>query len=253
MTLARLQKYSLVGMVAVLGASVCAQTAPHTAIPAHKSAVTLFNGSDLSQFDIFIRGHDLNSDPEHVFTVENGVIHVSGRERGYIVTKQPFHRCYLRAEFKWGEGTFGGRAGQARDSGILYNIQGDQKVWPRSIEFQIKEGETGDLWMTDRAAVTGSDGVRVTGPPGGAKNIGHIDKGLQQNVVGFRNSSGELEKPHGEWNTLEVVVEDKVIHQYVNGKLAIVGADPFPTEGHVLFQSEGAEVYFRNMRLYPLK
>jgi hypothetical protein len=253
MTLARLRKYSLVGMVAVLGASACAQTAPHAAIPAHQSAVTLFNGSDLSQFDTFIRGRGLNSDPEHVFTVENGVIHVSGREMGYIVTKQPFHRFYLRAEFKWGEGTFGGRAGQARDSGILYNIQGDQKVWPRSIEFQIKEGETGDLWMTDGAAVTGADGVRVTGPPGGAKNIGHIDKGPQQNVVGFRNSSGELEKPHGEWNTLEVVVEDKVIHQYVNGKLAIVGTDPFPTEGKVLFQSEGAEVYFRNMRLYPLK
>jgi hypothetical protein len=71
--------------------------------------------------------------------------------------------------------------------------------------------------------------------------------------VGFRNCSGELEKPHCEWNTLEVVVENKVVHQCVNGKLAIVGTDPFPTEGKVLFQSEGAEVYFRNMHLYPLK
>ncbi len=230
-----------------------AQPASQIAIPPHDPAIVLFNGSDLSQFDTFIRERGLNSDPDHVFRVEDGVIHVSGHEMGYIVTKQPFHRFYLRADFKWGEGTFGERAGQARDSGILYNIQGEPKVWPRSLEFQIKEGETGDFWMTDGAALTGSDGKRVTGPPGGAKNIGHIDKGPEQNVVGFRNTTGEFEHPHGEWNTLEVIVEDKVVRQYVNGKLANVGTDPFPTEGKVLFQSEGAEIYFRNIQLSPLK
>ena len=107
--------------------------------------------------------------------------------------------------------------------------------------------------MTDGAALTGADGKRVTGPPGSARNIGHIGKGPEENTVGFRNSSGELEKPHGEWNTLEVVVDDKIIHQYVNGKLANVGTDPFPTEGKILFQSEGAEIYFRNIEIAPLK
>jgi hypothetical protein len=41
-------------------------------------------------------------------------------------TKHEFQNYYLKAEFKWGEGTFGPRAGQARDSGTLYNIQGNQ-------------------------------------------------------------------------------------------------------------------------------
>ena len=242
----------LAGLLGLLS-SGWAQTMPASAIPAHGPAVVLFDGKDLSQFDTFIRGRGLNSDPEHVFTVENGTVHVSGHEMGYIVTKSSFHRFYLRAEFRWGEGTFGERQGQARDSGILYNIQGPNKVWPRSIEFQIKEGETGDFWMTDGAALTGMDGKRVTGPAGAALNIGHIGKGPQQNVVGFRNSAGELEKPHGQWNLLEVVVDDKLIHQYVNGVLANVGTDPFPTDGKILFQSEGAEVCFRNMRLYPLR
>jgi hypothetical protein len=241
------------GCLSPLLPSIAAQSLDSAAIPPHQAPVVLFNGSDLSQFDTFIRGRGLNNDPEHIFQVENGVIHISGQEMGYIITKQPFHRFYLRAEFKWGVGTFGERAGQARDSGILYNVQGEQKVWPRSIEFQIKEGETGDFWLTDGAALTGSDGKRVTGPPGSALNIGHIDKGPEQNVVGFRNSSGELEKPHGEWNTVEVIVDDKVIHQYVNGKLANVGTDPFPVDGKVLFQSEGAEVFFRNIQLFPLK
>ena len=236
----------------MVASSACAQTAPVEAIPAHDAPILLFNGADLSHFDSFTRGHGPH-DPEHVFKVEDGVIHVSGQDMGFIITKQTFHRFYLRADFKWGEGTFGERAGQARDSGILYNIQGEQKVWPRSIEFQIKEGETGDFWLTDGAALTGADGKRVTGPPGSAVNIGHIDKGPETNIVGFRNTSGEFEKPHGEWNTLELVVDDQTVRQYVNGTLANVGTDPFPKDGKVLFQSEGAEVFFRNIQLSPLK
>lgn len=258
MTLTHRIRHATLGLVitfcaSALCASAYAQSAPKSAIPAHKPAIVLFHGGNLSQFDTFLRGRGLNNDPEHVFKVENDVIHVSGREVGYLITRQPFHRFYLRADFKWGEGTFGERVGQARDSGILFNIQGEQKVWPRSIEFQIQEGETGDFWATDGAALTDVKGKRVEGPPGRGENIGHIDKGPEQNVTGFRNTSGELEKPHGEWNTLELVVDDKEVRQYVNGKLANVGKDPFPNEGKVLFQSEGAEVYFRDIQLYPLK
>jgi hypothetical protein len=39
----------------------------------------------------------------------------------------------------------------------------------------------------------------------------------------------------------------------VNGKLANEGTDAFPLTGKILFQSEGAEVYFRKIKLYPLK
>ena len=244
--------FALLACVSFLAPILC-HIVTSIPVPPHGAEVILFNGTDLSQFDTFIRGRGLNSDPEHVFQVEGGIIHISGREMGYIVTKRQFHRFYLRADFKWGVGTFGERAGQARDSGILYNIQGEPKVWPRSIEFQIKEGETGDFWMTDGASLTGPNGKRVTGPPNSALNIGHFDKGPEKNITGFRNSSGEYENPHGEWHTLELVADGNVIHQYVNGKLANVGTDPFPNSGKILFQSEGAEVYFRNIQLFPLQ
>lgn len=248
------QTYTLVLLLGGLGASaIRAQTASGIAIPPHGQFTPLFNGRDLSGFDTFLRNRGLNRDPTHVFAVEKGVIHVSGREMGYIVTKQAFTRFYMRADFKWGKGTFGERAGQARDSGILYSIQGEDKVWPRSVEFQIKEGETGDFWMTDGAALTGSNGKRVTGPPGSARNIGHMGKGPTENTIGFRNSSGELEKPRGQWNTLELIVNGDVIHQYVNGKLANIGRDPSPTEGKILLQSEGAEIFFRNLQIAPLR
>jgi len=238
---------------ALLIAAVVSLPALSQKIPPHKAAIVLFDGKDLNHFDTFLKTKGLNSDPEHIFQVENGILHISGKEMGYIITKDSYRDFYLRAEFKWGEGTFGEREGKARDSGILYNIQGDQKVWPRSIEFQITEGGTGDFWMTDGAALTGRDGKRVTGPPGGAMKIDHFGKGPSENVVGFRDKVGELEKPHGEWNVLELVTHGNDVKQYVNGKLANEGTDPFPAEGKILFQSEGAEVYFRNMKLYPLK
>jgi hypothetical protein len=224
-----------------------------SAIPPHGKAVVLFSGHDLAQFDTFIKTQGLNSDPNHVFLVEKGALHVSGKEFGYIITKQDFANYYLRSEFKWGEGTYPPREGQARDSGILYHMTGPQKVWPTSIEFQILEGGTGDFWMTDGGGLTGTNGVRVTGPPGNAEKIDRIGKGRSQNVAGFRDPTGEVEKLHGHWNLLELVVQGDHVKQFVNGKLANEGSAAYPSAGKILFQSEGAEVFFRDIKLYLLK
>jgi len=59
----------------------------------------VFNGRDLTNFDTFLKEHGLNNDPDHVFLVENGVIHISGKEFGYVITKKEFANYYLRAEF----------------------------------------------------------------------------------------------------------------------------------------------------------
>src|SRR5690349_12885416 len=107
--------------------------------------VVLFDGRDLAAFDTFVRGHALNDDPDRVFRVENGTIHVSGTEYGYVVTKQPYRQYRLTAEFRWGEGTYGNRAGKARDSGILYHVQGPDERWPCSLDPHIQEGATGYL------------------------------------------------------------------------------------------------------------
>jgi Domain of Unknown Function (DUF1080) len=239
-------------LVLFLGVTFSMQAVPQK-IPPHKAAIVLFDGSNLDNFDTFLKTKGLNSDPDHVFKLENGMIHISGKDMGYLITRQSYHDFYLRAEFKWGEGTYGEREGKARDSGILFNIQGEQKVWPRSVEFQITEGGTGDFWMTDGAALTGRNGERVTGPPGSSLKIDHFGKGPTQNVVGFRDAVGDLEKPHGQWNILELATRGNDVKQYVNGKLANEGTDPSPTEGKILFQSEGAEVFFRDIKLYPLK
>lgn len=237
------------GALAVASAFALACRAGRAAAPA---PVVLFDGTSLDAFDTFVRGQGLNADPAGVFRVEHGVLHVSGTEYGYVITKRAFDRYRLRAEFRWGEGTFGGRAGKARDSGILYHVQGPDKVWPRSLELQIQEGATGDFWMTDSAAVTGRDGTRVVGPAGRALPIPRFGKGPWRDVAGYRDPAGEVERPRGEWNVVEVEARGDTVRHYVNGTLVNEGTAPFPRTGRILFQSEGAEVYFRDIRLHPL-
>jgi hypothetical protein len=64
-------------------------------IPKHGPAIVLFDGKDLSHFDTFIKSTGLNADPTHIFTVENGVIHVSGKEFGFIITNSNGARARL--------------------------------------------------------------------------------------------------------------------------------------------------------------
>jgi len=253
------QKSSLVVLVASI-ASMVAMACPWTVaatensyVPAHGDAIIVFDGKDLSNFDSFLKTKGLNSDSDHVFALEDGVIHISGSEFGYLITKREFDNYYLRAEFTWGEATHPPREGMARDSGILYHVQGEQKVWPTSIEYQICEGQTGDFYMTDGAALTGTDAKRVIGPPNGAARIIRIGEGPWQNVTGYRDPNGEIEKPHGDWNVVEIVAQGDKVKHYLNGKLVNEGSKAYPASGKILIQSEGAEVYFRDVKLYPLK
>lgn len=216
-------------------------------IPPTEKPIHLFNGKDLSGFDTFLKTKGLNNDPEHVFRVQNGIIHVSGAEFGYIVTKQEYGDYYLRAEFKWGEETYPPRLGKARDSGILYHVSGPDQVWPRSIEFQFIEGGTGDILMVGGVPLTVKEQTKDKG------RFDRFGKGPWKDVAGFRDPDNELEKPHGEWNLVELLAKGDSVKYWVNGKLANEGTGAAVTKGKILFQSEGAEVYFRNMDVRPLK
>jgi hypothetical protein len=72
-------------------------------------------------------------------------------------------------------------------------------------------------------------------------------------VTGYRDPNGEIEKPHGEWNLVELVAQGGHVKQYLNGKLVNEGSDAYPSSGKILIQSEGAEVFFRDIRLFPLE
>ncbi len=230
-------------------------------IPPHGKMVRLFNGKDFTGFDILLQSKGLNNDTEKIFQVEKGVIHVSGNDFGGIVTRKEYENYYLRAQFKWGEKTWQDRVGKARDCGILYNIDGPllsplKGVWPRSFEFQIIEGGTGDIWLVKGASlkVKGqlitSEGV--DGPHEYVKSR-RFGSGQWENVTGYRDPMNDVEKPHGQWNQLELVVDHDHVKYFVNGKLVNEATDLSATKGKILFQTEGAETYYRNLEIAPLK
>jgi hypothetical protein len=243
---------------AAIGPSGIAQHAK--GIPPHGKLVRLFNGKDFSGFDILLRSKGLNNDTEHIFKVEKGVVHVSGNDFGGIVTQKEYENYYLRAEFKWGEKTYQDRVGKARDCGILYNIKGPliappKDVWPRAFEFQIIEGGTGDIWLVKGASLkvkgTLVASEEAEGPNQYVKSV-RFGEGPWVNVTGYRDPVGEVEKPHGEWNLLELVVDQDHVRYFVNGKLVNEATDLNATRGKILFQTEGAETYYRNLEIAPL-
>ena len=59
------------------------------AVPPHERLVPLFNGRNFSGFDILLEKHGINHDPDRVFQVEKGMLHISGEEFGGLVTERP--------------------------------------------------------------------------------------------------------------------------------------------------------------------
>jgi hypothetical protein len=198
--------------------------------------ISLFNGRDLSGWHSFIPHKDKSdaptTDPKGVFKVEDGVIHVSGEEFGGLTTDKDFANYRLKLEVKWGGKKWPprDRANTPRDSGILLHCVGPDKIWTKSIECQIQEHDFGDFHMV------GGTSIEVNGK---------LQKGR---VV----KTKDAEKPNGEWNVVEVVCDGDKITNIVNGVVVNEGTKASETQGKILLQSEGAEVYYRNIELTPL-
>jgi len=198
----------------------------------------LFNGKDLNGWYTFLRTQGKNNDPEKVFVVEDGLLHISGKEFGYIATEKAYKNFHLVAEFKWGVKKYPPRDADTtkRDNGICYYIPMNAKdsVWPKSIECQIQEGDVGDFWLIDSTTIV-VDGVRST--PAAFQRI-------------KKKEDGEMAT--GQWNRVEVIADKGKIIYIVNGKIVNEGESPSVSEGKLLVQSEGAEIYYRKIEIAEL-
>jgi hypothetical protein len=198
----------------------------------------LFNGKNLNGWYSFLQIKGKNNDPEKVFTVENGLLHITGKEFGYLCTENKFKNFHIVAEFKWGVKKYPPRDADTtkRDNGIMYYVQTDVKdnVWPKSIEFQIQEGDVGDIWLIDSVTVV-VDGKRSI-----PNNYTRIVK----------KKNGE--RPTGEWNTVEVIAYNGKITYIVNGIVVSTAEAPSLSEGRIIIQSEGSEIYYRKIEIAEL-
>ena len=233
--------------------------------------ISLFNGLDFDGWYTFLQNRGRDNDPKRVFTVQDGMIRISGEEWGCITTNAEYENYSIVVEFKWGGLTFDPRLDKARDSGLLLHSQGEDGssngIWIHSIECQIIEGGTGDFIVvgdgTDQFEITSTVAVEKQGSSFIFKSEGHmesIQKGRinwfgrdpeWKDILGFRGEN-DIEKPVGEWNTLECIVLDRQISIFLNGILVNRATNVKPNKGRIQIQSEGAEIFFRRVELTPM-
>ena len=176
------------------------------------------------------------------------MLHISGQHYGYLATKQEYSNYRLVTEFKWGNITWPPRLTNACDSGVLVHTVGKDVVWPKSIEAQIIEGGTGDILVVSGAYLT-VDGVRK-GPR--IERFDRPGRNPWKDELGFRGPN-EIEKPRGQWNRMEILCAGDAVTIWVNGHKTLSGTNAIPSAGKIVLQSEGAEIFFRRLDLYPLK
>ena len=269
-------------VVATASVLLPAQTSSSAITPS--SVIKLFDGKSLANFDTWLVDHH-ETDPERVFTVVDQIdgapaIRISGQVWGGLLTEQSYRDYRLIVEYRWGGVTWGERKTRTRDSGLLLHAQGRlgntgkdfNGPWLRSIEFQIIEGGVGDILPVAgyndqgeqlRPSVTvksrkDRDGENVFDPNGEPRvySSGRINWwGRSEDWadrLGFRGPQ-DVESPGLEWTRLEAVVEKGNLTYYVNGKLVNAGTESSWTEGKIMIQSEGAEIYFRRIDLEPIR
>lgn len=199
----------------------------------------------------------LNADSKKVFlmTEEKGtpVLHISGEMYGGLVTLKDYESYHLSLELKWGEKKWAPRLEKLRDSGILYHSQGKHgafwKVWKSSLEFQVQETDLGDF-----IPLAGPNASVRSSAVDGSK-LKRFDPTSETYANGYTSAYPEMDKPHGEWNHLELyAVGDTAVH-VVNGTIVMVvenarKKDGSPlTKGQIQIQSEAAECFYKNIKI----
>lgn len=223
------------------------------------------NYNTLAAWDIWVDDKVADYDPANLFAEANGVISayphaepLSLQPFGGLVTKRTYSRFVLELEYQWGPEKFAPRDEMVRDAGVCFHLHGEDRIWPNSVECQIQEGDTGDIWAI---------GSRVTAPISPVIR-NHAAKGQPTTRGGGEkprfarfHRSYDWEIPG--WNHLKITVDGTTAEFVLNGKVVNTVLDmerwdadqeafvPLDS-GRILLQAEGAEISYRNISITPL-
>lgn len=237
--------------------------------------IKLFNGKNLDGFYTYL--HDSKyEDPKGVFTVKDGVLVVSGEELGSLNTKNRYADYHMVIEFRWGKRTWGPRKERTKDSGVLIHCFGPDNAygghWMSCIEGQLIQGGCGDFIIVQgnkpeggRAYIEAKahaskdrDGEAIWDPDAPVQTFNTITRINNRyrdpdwaDVIGFRGDE-DVEKPDGEWNTMEVICKGNRVTVKVNGVVVNEIVESSLSGGKLSLQSEFAEIQVRRWELLPL-
>lgn len=182
-----------------------------------KGFVELFDGKDMKGWKFF---------PEKLqesVKVRDGMIIVSGSPNGYFYTDKSYKNFTLRHDWQYkrpagltDEKEFNG------NSGLLLFIQGKHTVWPTLVEVQGMNRDAGSLLGVGKVTIL--------------------------NKVFDRPKLEKARHKVGEWNTTAVIVQNGTISVAINGAPVASGSSKL-TEGPFGYQSEGAEIHYKNIKI----
>ncbi|WP_437222272.1 PVC-type heme-binding CxxCH protein [Planctomicrobium sp. SH661] len=220
----------------------------------------LFNGQNLEGWKVVLQ-YEV---PEQCFQVVDGNIHVyrdapAEKEMpfGVLISDGSYSHFRFRFEYRWGEKKFAPRTEVVRDAGFLFHVNGEEKIWPMSVECQVQEGDTGDNFLVSTSGDAFTQGGQFLEAANGGELRSHYSPDGVTRVVKSRT----LEKEG--WNVVEVVVRGDAAVYLVNGEInnyvvnlkAPIGPDQelVPLEsGRLALQCEGAELFYRKLEILPL-
>jgi hypothetical protein len=232
----------------------------------------MFNGRDLTNWDIKFTNHPVGENFRNTFRVEDGMLKVRydqwpdfNGEFGHIFYKQPFSYYIVAVEYRFvGEQVTGAGAGNSwaiRNNGIMVHSQsaasmGIKQDFPISLEVQLLGGL--------------GRGTRTNGnlcTPG--TNVVMNDKLVTAHCI---NSNSVTNDGDG-WVRVEaMVLGDSVLKHIVNGDTVLVYNKPqmgggnanntnpgelvagkMLSEGFITLQAETAPIDFRKVEIVNLK
>ena len=243
--------YSIFGLLMAFAGTYL----PTTAAEKKNEWIQLFNGKDLSNWTVKIRGHEAGINHNDTFSVKDGVIHVSydkyknfDKTYGHIFYKTPFSHYLLRIEYRFlGDQAPGGEDWAFRNSGVMLHGQTPESMtkdqdFPDSIEVQFLGGKGKGKRTTANLCTPGTDVV------------------MNNKLLKRHCFSSKSETYHGDqWVTVEIEVRgSKSIKHMIDGKTIMEYTNPQLDDGTLLeggtisLQSESHPVEFRKVELKRL-
>lgn len=231
--------------------------------------IQLFNGKDLADWTIKIKGYELGENYANTFRVEDGMMRVSydgydnfDERYGHIFYKEEFSNYKMRVEYRiYGKQCDGGAGWAYRNSGIMIHGQTPESMelmqdFPTSIEVQLLGSDS----IVERT------NLNVCTP---GTNIVMNDELILDHCINSTSDSFFDD----DWVTVEIEVKgNDVIHHIVNGDTVLTyhkpqlderdatftklvelnGGDVMLHKGTISLQSEGHPIDFRKVEILLL-
>lgn len=231
--------------------------------------IALFNGKDLNDWTIKIKGCPAGENYNDTFRVEDGVLKVAydkyetfGDRFGHIFYKEKFSKYKLRVEYRFvGEQVKGGAGWALRNNGVMLHCQAPESMavdqdFPASIEVQLLGGDGTHPRSTANLCTPGTHVV------------------MEDQLVTRHCTDSRSKTYHGDqWVTVEIevngnervchLIDGEVVLEYEKPQLdekdkdaqALItaGAPLMVGEGYIALQAESHPTEFRRIDLLPME